>query len=65
MRHHGRFLEDTPVEQAGAIAPTLTRLLVALYRVLGPERSSVPRVARVAIPAAQRTSLRLARNFYK
>src|ERR1700691_5715542 len=37
-RHHGRFLEDTPVEQAGAIAPTLTRLLVALYRVTaGPE----------------------------
>lgn len=32
-RHHGRFLEDTPAEQAGAIAPTLTRLLVALYRV--------------------------------
>jgi aminoglycoside phosphotransferase (APT) family kinase protein len=38
MRHHGRFLEDTPVEQAGAIAPTLTRLLVALYRVpAGPD----------------------------
>ena len=33
MRHHGRFLEDTPVEQASAIAPTLTRLLVALYGV--------------------------------
>jgi aminoglycoside phosphotransferase (APT) family kinase protein len=33
VRHHGRFLEDTPAEQAGAIAPTLTRLLVALYRV--------------------------------
>jgi len=32
VRHHGRFLEDTPVEQAGAIGPTLTRLLVALYR---------------------------------
>ncbi|MBO0882184.1 MAG: hypothetical protein J2P17_17970, partial [Mycobacterium sp.] len=27
-RHHGRFLEDTPVESADAIAPTLTRLLV-------------------------------------
>ena len=38
VRHHGRFLEDTPVEQAGAIAPTLTRLLVALYRVpAGPD----------------------------
>ena len=37
-RHHGRFLEDTSVEQAGAIAPTLTRLLVALYRVpAGPD----------------------------
>jgi aminoglycoside phosphotransferase (APT) family kinase protein len=33
VRHHGRFLEDTPVEQAAAIAPTLTRLLIALYRV--------------------------------
>lgn len=33
VRHRGRFLEDTPVELAGAIAPTLTRLLVALYRV--------------------------------
>lgn len=33
VRHHGRFLEDTPVERAGAIAPTLTRLLIALYRV--------------------------------
>jgi aminoglycoside phosphotransferase (APT) family kinase protein len=33
VRQRGRFLEDTPVEQAGAIAPTLTRLLVALYRV--------------------------------
>jgi aminoglycoside phosphotransferase (APT) family kinase protein len=33
VRHRGRFLEDTPAEQAGAIAPTLTRLLVALYRV--------------------------------
>jgi aminoglycoside phosphotransferase (APT) family kinase protein len=38
VRHHGRFLEDTPVEQAGAIAPTLTRLLVALFRVpAGPD----------------------------
>src|SRR6266566_1836603 len=38
VRHHGRFLEDTPVEQAGAIAPALTRLLVALYRVpAGPD----------------------------
>jgi aminoglycoside phosphotransferase (APT) family kinase protein len=33
VRHHGRFLEDTPAEQAGAITPALTRLLVALYRV--------------------------------
>jgi len=32
IRHHGRFLEDTPTELAGALAPTLTRLLVALYR---------------------------------
>jgi aminoglycoside phosphotransferase (APT) family kinase protein len=40
VRHHGRFLEDTPVELAGAIAPTLTRLLVALYRV--PARPGSP-----------------------
>ncbi len=33
VRHHGRFLEDTPVELADALAPTLTRLLVALYQV--------------------------------
>ena len=32
VRHYGRFLEDTPPELAGALAPTLTRLLVALYR---------------------------------
>ena len=38
VRHHGRFLEDTPVGQAGALAPTLTRLLVALYHVqAGPD----------------------------
>lgn len=30
-RHHGRFLEDTPVEQADVIAGTITRLLVALF----------------------------------
>ena len=33
VRHHGQFLEDTPVERADAVAPTLTRLLVALHRV--------------------------------
>jgi aminoglycoside phosphotransferase (APT) family kinase protein len=32
VRHHGRFLEDTPVEQAGALAPVLVRLLLALLR---------------------------------
>ena len=38
VRHHGRFLEDTPAGQAGALAPALTRLLVALYRVpAGPQ----------------------------
>jgi aminoglycoside phosphotransferase (APT) family kinase protein len=38
VRHHGRFLEDTPVEQAGALGLTLTRLLVTLYRVpAGPD----------------------------
>jgi aminoglycoside phosphotransferase (APT) family kinase protein len=33
VRHRGRFLEDTPVELAGALAPTLTGLLVALRAV--------------------------------
>src|ERR1700741_2864082 len=33
VRHHGRFGEDPPAEQAGALIPTLTRLLVALYHV--------------------------------
>lgn len=33
VRHHGQFLEDTPAERADAVAPTLTRLLVALQRV--------------------------------
>jgi aminoglycoside phosphotransferase (APT) family kinase protein len=38
VRHHGRFLEDAPAGQAGALAPTLTRLLVALYHVpAGPD----------------------------
>jgi hypothetical protein len=38
VRHPRRFLENTPVDQAGAIAATLTRLLVALYRVpAGPD----------------------------
>src|SRR5215470_5345552 len=35
VRHPGQFLEDTPVEQADALAPTLTRLLVALFRAPG------------------------------
>jgi aminoglycoside phosphotransferase (APT) family kinase protein len=33
VRHPGQFLEDTPLECAEAVAPTLTRLLVSLYRV--------------------------------
>ncbi|MGH3259204.1 MAG: phosphotransferase family protein [Streptosporangiaceae bacterium] len=41
VRHHGRFLEDTPVEQAAAIAPTLTRLLLALYRVPAAPNAAV------------------------
>lgn len=40
VRHHGRFLEDTPVDRAGALSPALTRLLVALYRV--PKRANAP-----------------------
>jgi aminoglycoside phosphotransferase (APT) family kinase protein len=41
IRHHGPFLEDTPVERADAVAPTLTRLLVALSRVPAPPGTSV------------------------
>jgi hypothetical protein len=38
VRHHGRFLEDTPARQAEALTPTLTRLLLALYSVpAGPD----------------------------
>jgi aminoglycoside phosphotransferase (APT) family kinase protein len=33
IRHHGRFLEESPVDRAEAVGPTLTRLLVALSRV--------------------------------
>lgn len=33
VRHHGVFLEDTPLERARALAATLTGLLVALYAV--------------------------------
>ena len=33
VRHRGRFLEDTPVELAAALTPTLTGLLVALRAV--------------------------------
>lgn len=40
VRHHGRFLEGVPVERADAVAPTLTRLLVALYRA--PARPDTP-----------------------
>jgi hygromycin-B 4-O-kinase len=49
-RHHGRFLEDTPAEQVGAIAPTLTRLLVALYRV--PAAPDAPVLWHQAGPSA-------------
>jgi aminoglycoside phosphotransferase (APT) family kinase protein len=41
VRHHGRFLEDTPVELAAALSPTITRLLVALARVPGRPESPV------------------------
>jgi hypothetical protein len=41
VRQHGRFLEDTPVQLAGALAPTLTRLLVALLGVPGAQDSPV------------------------
>ncbi|MFD2083226.1 Phosphotransferase enzyme family protein [Actinopolymorpha cephalotaxi] len=40
VRHHGQFLEDTPVEHADAVAPTLTRLLVALQQV--PAAPDIP-----------------------
>ncbi len=41
VRHHGQFLEDTPVELEDAVAPTLTRLLVALQRVPAPPGTPV------------------------
>ena len=41
VRHHGRFLEDAPVEHADAVAPTLNRLLVALSRVPAPPSTPV------------------------
>jgi aminoglycoside phosphotransferase (APT) family kinase protein len=41
VRHPGLFLEDTSVEQADAITPTFTRLLVALYRVPAPPDTPV------------------------
>jgi aminoglycoside phosphotransferase (APT) family kinase protein len=50
VRHHGRFLEDTPVEQAGAVAPALTRLLVALYRA--PAAPDVPVLWHQGVPSA-------------
>src|SRR6201984_1614769 len=40
VRHRGRFLEDTPVEQAGAIAPALAPLA----------RLPVPRASRPGCP---------------
>ena len=33
VRHHGLFLEETPVELGASLAPTLVGLLVALYAV--------------------------------
>jgi aminoglycoside phosphotransferase (APT) family kinase protein len=41
VRHPGLFLEDTPVEQAATVTPTLTRLFVALYRVPAPPDAPV------------------------
>jgi hypothetical protein len=43
-------LEDTPVEQAGAVAPALTRLLVALYRA--PAAPDVPVLWHQGVPSA-------------
>lgn len=38
VRRHGGFLEDTPAERSDALGPTLTRLLVALFRApAGPD----------------------------
>jgi aminoglycoside phosphotransferase (APT) family kinase protein len=49
VRHHGRFVEDAPAGQAGAMAPALTRLLVALYRVpAGPDTPVMWHLAGVA-----------------
>ncbi|HEU5486198.1 MAG TPA: phosphotransferase [Microlunatus sp.] len=41
VRHRGRVLEDAPVAQADVVAPTLTRLLVALSQVPGPPSTPV------------------------
>jgi aminoglycoside phosphotransferase (APT) family kinase protein len=57
-RRYGRFLEDTPVERAAALEPTLTRLLVALYRA--PSDAGAPVVWHQpdASPAGWREYLR-------
>ncbi len=41
VRHHGNFLEDTPLELSAALAPTFTGLLVALHAVPSETHSPV------------------------
>ncbi|QDP98177.1 phosphotransferase [Microlunatus elymi] len=41
VRHHGEFLEDTPVERGATVGPTLTRLLVALFRIRADAQAPV------------------------
>lgn len=56
-RRHGLFLEDTPVDRADAIAPTLTRLLVALFCTPAPPGAPVMWHAAGGSPASWREFL--------
>jgi aminoglycoside phosphotransferase (APT) family kinase protein len=52
VRHHGQFLENTPIERADAAAATLIRLLVALYRVpASPDAAVMWHAAGAQVPS--------------
>ena len=52
VRRHGSFLEDAPIEHSEVIAPTLTRLLVALSRVAaGPDTPVMWHPAGPSVPS--------------
>ncbi|WP_084131896.1 phosphotransferase family protein [Actinocatenispora sera] len=57
-RRYGRFLEDTSVEEAAALEPTLTRLLIALYRAPADPDAPVVWHQPDASPASWREYLR-------